>query len=115
LLNNALELENSFIGKSKEPTRQNFIKRVKPVLQREEIQKLYKYKFQDNKWEAEDYITTVDKIFQSWTGKSKVQNVQQEVKRVRKKGERENITPLIHKETEIVKDVVFWNAIKARV
>lgn len=42
LLNNALELKNSFVGKSEELTRENFIKRVKPVLQREEIQKLYK-------------------------------------------------------------------------
>lgn len=37
--------------------------------------------------------------------KVKVQDAQQEVRRVRKKGERENITPLIFKETEIVKDV----------
>jgi len=92
LLNIALELESSFVGKSEELTRQDFIKRVKPVLKREEIQKLYKYKFQDDKWEAKDYITTVNKIYKSWTGKAKVQNVQQEVKRVRKKGERENIT-----------------------
>jgi len=48
---------------------------------------------------------------------TKVQNAQQEIKRVRNKGERENIAPLILKETEIVKEMCYLleNAINARV
>jgi len=48
------------------------------------------------------------------SGKSKVQNCQ-EIKKVSNKRKREHVTPLILKETKIVKDVVFWNPIKARV
>jgi len=96
MLNKALGLEFSFHGNSTIIERDDFIARVKPILENKGVQELYKFSPLRNK---KQYAKIVNKIYKDWTGKNKVVYERDATKR---KGC--SVIPYILQETTIGED-----------
>lgn len=97
-LNNVLGLEFSFDGNNNTKIeREDFAARVRPILENEEVQKLYGFKASENE---KEYVKMVNTIYKDWTGKTKVVCHKDRVRR-----NRVHVTPYILEETTIGENI----------